>query len=518
MHQFYQIKMNKNIVGEIIVRLDPDTAIQARFVSSVWNAGFEEKGCAILDWTTISKKIPKIDTMLMATQLLNERLAGKEPKPLPKPIIEKYATFIDWNAYASNHNITRAQLREHAHTFDSNTWYNVMGCSQLNRRGGLFGLIMDGYRMHFGEDNLSWIIETFKPKPGSEYWKAIVWNNELSEEFIEKWEAQIYWEMVGHQKKLSRAFIRKHKDRFGKGWYYICRDRKLSEDFIEEFIDYIVWEKLTYNKLTEGFIRKHIIHMKELGSDKHDLSEEFIDWLDENHPDTLNWCAIVQRKNLSEAFIRRHEKYFIEEDHSTFLFQKLNEPYIIELVDKLLPLYGDPVNFWRSDTFKAILNHQEISEEFVLRYENQIPNDSSGWVKIVHYAPLSENYIRELIARGVFDGEEKYEWSDSICWSVILQNKHLQLSEDFFREYIDKIRWRTMNDHYEFSEKFKKDYPNLLVRRNWDGKEHTIVHYPWKDREKNKQKRLDYQKWVQEKKENPSSEEEPSIFREEEEL
>jgi uncharacterized protein YnzC (UPF0291/DUF896 family) len=64
-------------------------------------------------------------------------------------------------------------------------------------------------------------------------WDEISENQNLSEEFIEKFKDKVYWERISRKQKLSEEFIEKFKDKVY--WDVISVVQKLSEEFIEKF-------------------------------------------------------------------------------------------------------------------------------------------------------------------------------------------------------------------------------------------------------------------------------------------
>ena len=87
-------------------------------------------------------------------------------------------------------------------------------------------------------------------------WSSISEYKKLSEAFIEKHKDEVDWYYISIYQKLSEAFIEKHKDEVY--WNYISRYQKLSEEFIEKHKDKVYWRCIyQYQKLSEEFIEKH---------------------------------------------------------------------------------------------------------------------------------------------------------------------------------------------------------------------------------------------------------------------
>ena len=78
-------------------------------------------------------------------------------------------------------------------------------------------------------------IEIEKIKIISIDWENISILQELSEEFIEKFQDKVHWYCISRYQKLSEEFIEKFQDKVH--WYYISSYQNLSEEFIKKFQD-----------------------------------------------------------------------------------------------------------------------------------------------------------------------------------------------------------------------------------------------------------------------------------------
>ena len=61
-------------------------------------------------------------------------------------------------------------------------------------------------------------------------WEAISMYQNLSEEFIEKYENELNWLWISYSQKLSERLIEKFEDEVD--WYYVSKYQTLSEKFI----------------------------------------------------------------------------------------------------------------------------------------------------------------------------------------------------------------------------------------------------------------------------------------------
>jgi len=84
----------------------------------------------------------------------------------------------------------------------------------------------------------------------------------LSEEFIEKFQDKVNWNLISACQKLSEKFIKKFQDNVD--WVRISKYQKLSEEFIEKFQDKVNWALISkYQKLSESFIKKYNLKVPE---------------------------------------------------------------------------------------------------------------------------------------------------------------------------------------------------------------------------------------------------------------
>ena len=81
----------------------------------------------------------------------------------------------------------------------------------------------------------------------------IIYNEDLSEDFIRKNPDNVNWYCISVSQKLSESLIRDFQDRVN--WLKISEYQFLSEAFIREFQDRVNWLKISkYQILSESFI------------------------------------------------------------------------------------------------------------------------------------------------------------------------------------------------------------------------------------------------------------------------
>ena len=117
----------------------------------------------------------------------------------------------------------------------------------------------------YGEKLINWgyfieqdlteeFIEKFQHKLN---WFYISKKKYLSEKFIEKFQHKLNWKKISQHQKLSEEFIEKFQDKVD--WINISTSQKLSEKFIEKFKDKVVWIKIfNHQKLSEEFKKRNM--------------------------------------------------------------------------------------------------------------------------------------------------------------------------------------------------------------------------------------------------------------------
>ena len=111
-------------------------------------------------------------------------------------------------------------------------------------------------------------------------WKCISKNQNLCEDFIEKFQDKLNWLDISKYQKLSESFIERFQDNVD--WRCISIFQKISEPFIEKFQDNVDWFSIKINQnLSEGFIEKF--------------------------QDRVDWLCITSYQFLSNEFIKKYK-------------------------------------------------------------------------------------------------------------------------------------------------------------------------------------------------------------------
>ena len=109
----------------------------------------------------------------------------------------------------------------------------------------------------------------------------IITEYKLTEEFIERFDNILDWNLISWKQILSETFIEKYQDKLN--WYNISCNQTLSESFIEKYQNKVIWHSLSHGQI---------------------LSEKFI----EKFQDKVDWHYISWWQTLSESFIDKFVK------------------------------------------------------------------------------------------------------------------------------------------------------------------------------------------------------------------
>ncbi len=139
-------------------------------------------------------------------------------------------------------------------------------------------------------------------------WKSIVTEYKLSEEILETFYNQLkkYLEDICEYQQLSEHFMKKHfKDLDINCWFNISTFQNLSEDFIQRYNGYVSWNIISSCQiLSENFIIKHRKSVNwQCISKSQKLSEKFI----KAYIDKIDFILISRYQQLSMDFILKYE-------------------------------------------------------------------------------------------------------------------------------------------------------------------------------------------------------------------
>ena len=88
-------------------------------------------------------------------------------------------------------------------------------------------------------------------------WKYVSEFEKLSEDIIEEYQDEVWWDAISCQQKLSESFMIKFQDKIN--WRWISSFQVLSEDFIRQNIDRLDMPHISWcQTLSEEFIVEFI--------------------------------------------------------------------------------------------------------------------------------------------------------------------------------------------------------------------------------------------------------------------
>lgn len=179
-------------------------------------------------------------------------------------------------------------------------------------------------------------------------WAYISINPKLTEELINKYHDKILMGIIDYRslKNCSIDFFRKYKNELN--WMIISLNPILSEEMIEEFKDVLYWQYIVVNtKLSDKLI-------------EYALTRECTSY------------TVATYQNLSEEFIEKHSKLFLNEV-CVYKYHKISNEFIQK-----------HINDFTKEICRCILIYQNISETI----QKQLKK------KIKGYVPRISNWIR----------------------------------------------------------------------------------------------------------------------------
>jgi hypothetical protein len=210
-------------------------------------------------------------------------------------------------------------------------------------------------------------IEKYKDHPGW-HWLSFFSNHnismELAEKYIEHYPISEVHSPLMYNKNLTVDFLRKHKELIN--WEEVCDHPCLTEEFIYENWDNMCFGELARNpSLSQAFICKHIdlfIPIQQLYSNPRFYDQIVI----VPHLTRNDWYEISQNRALTDEFIRENWANLNLYEIVTWCKLEFIERYIGETSDNtILPWYEINVN-------------PHINIEFIDKYFNYLSTHSIG--------------------------------------------------------------------------------------------------------------------------------------------
>jgi len=464
------------------------------------------------------------------------------------PNTESFEKNATWENDIKGKSINKFFAKEFAHKLD---WDYISKSYNINE---------DFIR--FNQDNVNWISISYRRTLSEEFikefkskvdWSGISWGQKLSENFIDEFEDNLNWSNISSRQILSEGFIEKFLEKGTLCFSTIEKSQKLSEEFILRHINSIHFNIICqFQILTENFINSYFehfdlgtiliyqnisndfidLHNKEINwrnfcisikehEKKYEVADKCIDYIDwdyissnwtlsddhiRKYQNKVDWYRISNSQKLSENIIREFQdklnwyeisqrckisENFIEELQDKVIWEKVGSQYECSLSfirkhkDKLKNaiLKTDDIELIRElkscITFNYI-DHSNYSEELLIEFQDkviwellvktkkmseQLLKSCSGsfnsqvWGWISDLQPLSEEFIREF--------QDKVHWGGISC--------HQTLSENFMDEFEDKIWWEW--DYIPKFQKLSAEFIERKTQQRWKGKKYIMLPY-----------------------------------------
>lgn len=239
-------------------------------------------------------------------------------------------------------------------------------------------------------------------------------------------------------------------------WVDLCKNPHFSEEFfkylLQNHTDKISWSSLCSNTgLSEQFFRnilkgphKSKICWITLCKNPSITEQFFRDMLIGTHKNNLYWISLCENRCLSEQFFRdviRSEHKNKIEWYSLCYNPIISDQFCKDNITKL--------------NWDALCHNPSISDEFI--FKNANPR-TLQWFSICSFSPRTDAFFQYYI-----NHIKRY-------WCELVHNRHL--SEKFFRDNADILPsyvWEKIADHPNISEQFIRDYRDKIYIRNVSG-------------------------------------------------
>lgn len=275
---------------------------------------------------------------------------------------------------------------------------------------------------------------------GEVMWYLVSLNLHLTEETIEKYKDELWWdEICRTYKSISIDFIEKYKDYTYMEWREISLNHNLSEDIIDKYKDELYWWELSKNPyLSLRMIEKY----------KYKIDEE----------EQLYWDNIaLYNYHLNNDFIDKYKDKFLK--------------------NKLTKSYLDRNDYLNEKVFDVDEEKKYIEKFKKITYEN-ITDDFVGVVMVnASYRTkkyMIEKYIDKINIRNLFYRYSHYTSSQLYAYQRIIQKKQINLIKDELIEIAycpDRVVDWCMSEceKKRIKKYFKNDKPRtfmIRVKRN----------------------------------------------------
>lgn len=161
-------------------------------------------------------------------------------------------------------------------------------------------------------------------------------------------------------------------------------------------------------------------------------------------------------------------KELSQEEIESILIKEINSKHDIKLqcliLETLVSQQKLSVSFLKQFKnkldLKRVIIYQLLSEDFIEEIIEDLENkDGDFWYYISTYQKLSEDFIREF--------------KDKVYWQRICMNQ--KLSEGFIEEFNDRVDWSLIWIFQSLSENLKQKYKNEIDKASYDLKSKIIL-------------------------------------------
>lgn len=291
--------------------------------------------------------------------------------------------------------------------------------------------------------------------------------------------------------KRIKNFIKDPKSFSCRKIANLCRDEELDHEFLFKYQDYLNWKiilikyplQFSFEELDKiiPIARKKRLLWELISTQK--FSEEQLDYFIEERIYNYNWIFRFQK--VSEQFIEKH--FSVNSLYDICQYQTLSEDFIRRHADDINnSMYGGKVDW------KLISQYQKLSEQFMRDFNHKL-----DWHVLPKYQTMSDKFIKEF--RGKFWwGDFPYnklseelisELYDTVCWPEVskekknLSNKFIEtwahrldwfnlcyfnkVDSSILSKYADRLSfdWTVLCEHQNLSEDFMREFKDRMY---WD--------------------------------------------------
>jgi len=275
------------------------------------------------------------------------------------------------------------------------------------------------------------------------------------------------WDNISKQ-ELSENFMRKY-NRF-LNWWIISEHQKMSESFIREFKTKVNWVSLLFNKkldLSNGFKEefKELLPFESLARDSKALSEDFI----RRHENQVDWKFVSRCHQIAFDFIMefKHRIHWDFLCYNGFVSDEMKN--LVRVIKKIKKRYSTMEPIFNKYIDWDEVSSQPLSDVFIRKYKDKLNwYCLSLYQNFYKYPELIIEFRDRIIWRNIFKNKRLPEkiielFADRVDWSKLAE--HVKLSTDFIRKYSERLEWFDICSCQRLSEEFIREFKDKVI---WD--------------------------------------------------